>query len=117
MKKFIFLACSIFLVSCATQQPQSVATKEEPKGEYQLFPISAFFKDKTIEEINFEKRQAQLTCENEKLRVALPAFDGTNGMTAQLTGSMYNRALQARNTFYDNCMELKGFQKVWVPFN
>jgi hypothetical protein len=115
MKKLIFFACSIVLVSCATQQP--IVIKEEPKGEYQLFPIDSFFQDKSKEEINFEKRQAHLTCENEKLRVTLPTFDVTNAVTAQVTGGMYNRARDARNTIYDNCMELKGFKKVWVPFN
>ena len=115
MKKLFVFSCLTVLVSCATQQPTSL--KEEPKGEYQLFPIDIFFQDKSREEINFEKRQAHLTCENEKLGVALPSFDGTNAMTARLNVTLYNDAVEARNTFYDNCMELKGFKKVWVPFD
>ena len=90
---------------------------EEPKGEYQYFPISGFFQDKKQEEIFFEKRQAHLNCENEKLSIAMPAIDGTSVRARNLSATLYNRALKARNTFYDNCMELKGFEKVWVPFN
>ena len=114
---YLFIAFMTFiLTSCAS-------TPEAPKGKYLYFPIDDFFQEETEEEINKIYRKSFLECENEKMKIQIPTVS-----TSQIIGNSTDAyrseymsraaqiiALRDRDKYFDNCLELKGFEKKWVP--
>ena len=94
---------TFILTSCASTTP------EEPKGEFLYFPIDEFFQGKTKEEVDKIYRKRFLECENEKLKIRIPILSPQDSVLPKF------EALRDRDKYFDNCLELKGFEKKWVP--
>jgi len=113
---YLFIAfITIILTSCAS------TPYEAPKGKYLYFPIDDFFQGETEEEVNKIYRKSFLECENEKMKMQIPApstsqsIGSNNYYNEYASGAAYMIALRDRSKYFDNCLELKGFEKKWVP--
>jgi hypothetical protein len=113
MKQILLICSLLVVVSCGTTP---YVENEEPKGEFLYIDIDGFFEGKNEEEIKNISRTAHLTCENEKLTISSPDIPSGPGIDPSLTMAIFARASHQRQIYYDNCMELKGFTKVWIPF-
>ena len=120
MKVYLSLLILILVTGC-------VSIPEEPKGEFVYIEIEGFFKELNKNEIEFNKKQSQLTCENEALKISIPTRSYTPrgdsiidafraGYQSAQAEAEYAKAISNRNKFYDNCMELKGWKKIWIPY-
>ena len=65
MKLYLSVLIIILATSCAS-------IPEEPKGEFVYIEIEGFFNELNKNEIEFNKKQSQLTCENESLKISIP---------------------------------------------
>lgn len=113
---YLFIAfITIILTSCAS------TPHEAPKGKYLYFPIDDFFQGETEEEVNKIYRKSFLECENEKMKMQIPtpstsqSSGSNNYYNEYASGAAYMIALRDRSKYFDNCLELKGFEKKWVP--
>lgn len=114
----------LILSSCAS-------TPDKPTGKWEYVAIEEYFKEKSQEFIQEEKRKSELICENESYKVRVPSgvYDGDKPNDDGSFGSYYDyysnkaaarqakqRALSARFQYFVNCMELKGFKRTWIEF-
>ena len=120
MKLYLSVLIIILATSCAS-------IPEEPKGEFVYIEIEGFFNELNKNEIEFNKKQSQLTCENESLKIPISAPTYTKpgeDLISVYQASQANfeaqyeyvKAVSNRKKFYANCMELKGWKKIWIPY-
>ena len=115
---YLFIAfITIILTSCAS------TPHEAPKGKYLYFPIDDFFQGETEEEVNKIYRKSFLECENEKMKIQIPTLSTSQGSgksrddyrAEYASRAAQMIAIKDRGKYFDNCLELKGFEKKWVP--
>ena len=116
----------LFLNSCTSNPAQS-----EPEGEYKFQPVVNFFSDDIQKsELSLKLRQSTLQCENELMQIDFsekkktPKKNNSNSSYLDAFQSGINIANAAnsprviaekKRKYFNNCMELNGFIKVWVP--
>ncbi len=81
----------------------------EKEGEYRYVPITDALKKLSSKELASKLRTTSLTCENEMLSVYVPseAIDPEGWEVGQ----------RERRIYFTNCMELKGFERKWIPIS
>ena len=122
--KFMKVLLNVFLLILVTG---CASVPERPKGEFVYVEIEGFFKGVNDKDIEANKNQSHLICENESLKISIPRrsyapagdtlvsiYDSTYANT--LANSQYFKAIANRKKYYENCMELKGWKKTWVLF-
>jgi hypothetical protein len=98
MVKILVKTLVIFvLFSCSTLQ------QSEPKGEYRYVPITDRLKNLSKDDFASRLRSASLTCENEMLKVYVPS--------RVLDEAGWEAGQNERRRYFNNCMELKGFER------
>ena len=122
MKILHSLLLIAFLYSCSS-------TPYVPTGEYQWFSIDGHFKTKkNDDEIQAILRKTNLQCRNEMLQIkipgrgAIPDSDGSLGQEITRNAAIIDsrdgekQARRDRREYFNNCMELNGFESKWVKF-
>lgn len=137
--KTILPLLSMILTGCATVGQQQEQTK--PAGEFQWrndkLYSAADRGELSSSELNHEFVTAQSQCKIEALKIPVPSPSCTQPPKQDCTGktgfslgmcqryvpnprcdySSVNAAYDAQNQVFESCMGLKGWSKIWVPFD
>lgn len=101
MVKILFKTLIIFLLfGCSALQ------QKESKGEYKYVPLTDRLKNLSKEDFALRLRSASLTCENEMLTVYVPS--------RVVDEAGWEAGQNERRRYFQNCMELKGFERKFL---
>mgnify|MGYP001161422813 FL=1 len=103
MRLFINILLLTIISACSSVQNSNT------EGEYRYVPITEALKKLSDEEVAIRLRTASLTCENDMLKVYVPS------RTVDPEG--WENGQRERRRYFSNCLELKGFERKWIPLS
>ena len=103
MRLFINILLLTIISACSSMQNSNT------NGEYRYLPITEALKKLSDEEVAARLRTASLTCENDMLKVYVPS------RTVDPEG--WENGQRERRRYFLNCLELKGFERKWIPLS